>query len=35
VDVHLGRLRRKVDAPGETPLIASVRGEGFCLRLAP
>ncbi len=33
VDVHIGRLRRKVDAPGEPPLIVSVRGEGFCLRV--
>ncbi|EJT04465.1 response regulator transcription factor [Rhizobium sp. CCGE 510] len=32
VDVHMGRLRRKVDAPGETPMIYSVRGEGFVLR---
>ncbi len=34
VDVHLGRLRRKLDAPGETALIVSVRGEGFCLRVS-
>lgn len=34
VDVHIGRLRRKVDLPGEVPLITSVRGEGFCLRIA-
>lgn len=33
VDVHIGRLRRKVDLAGEPPLILSVRGEGFCLRL--
>jgi two-component system, OmpR family, response regulator len=32
VDVHMGRLRRKVDGPGETPMIYSVRGEGFILR---
>jgi len=32
VDVHIGKLRRKVDAPGETPLIESVRGIGFLFR---
>ena len=31
VDVHIGRLRRKLDAPGETPMILSVRGVGFIL----
>jgi len=33
VDVHMGRLRRKVDATGEPPMIHSVRGAGFVLRL--
>jgi two-component system OmpR family response regulator len=32
VDVHIGKLRRKVDAPGEPPLIHSIRGAGFMLR---
>ena len=32
IDVHIGRLRRKVDLPGETPLIQTVRGIGFVLR---
>jgi two-component system OmpR family response regulator len=32
VDVHMGRLRRKVDATGEVPMIHSVRGAGFELR---
>ena len=32
VDVHIGRLRRKVDAAGDTPMIHSVRGTGFILR---
>jgi len=32
VDVHMGRLRRKVDEPEEAPLIHSVRGAGFTLR---
>lgn len=31
VDVHIGKLRRKVDAPGEEPLIRSIRGTGFQL----
>jgi two-component system, OmpR family, response regulator len=32
VDVHMGRLRRKVDGSDEQPMIHSVRGEGFVLR---
>ncbi len=32
VDVHIGRLRRKVDSQGESPVIHSVRGTGFILR---
>jgi two-component system OmpR family response regulator len=32
VDVHMGRLRRKVDMPEEQPMIHNVRGEGFILR---
>jgi two-component system OmpR family response regulator len=31
VDVHMGRLRRKVDAPHEPPMIYNVRGAGFVL----
>jgi two-component system OmpR family response regulator len=31
VDVHIGRLRRKLDGPDETPMIQSVRGVGFML----
>ncbi len=31
VDVHIGKVRRKVDGRGETPLIQSVRGMGFML----
>ena len=31
VDVHMGRLRRKVDGPGEAPMIRNVRGAGFVL----
>jgi DNA-binding response OmpR family regulator len=33
IDVHIGNLRRKVDAPPAAPLIHTVRGRGF--RLAP
>jgi len=29
IDVHIGKLRRKLDGPGEPGLIASVRGQGF------
>ena len=32
VDVHMGRLRHKVDGPNETPMIHNVRGAGFILR---
>ena len=32
VDVHVGNLRRKIDADGEPRLIESVRGVGFRLR---
>jgi len=32
VDVHMGRLRRKVDMPDQQPMIHNVRGEGFILR---
>lgn len=31
IDVHIGRLRRKVDAPGVSPLIHTVRGSGYIL----
>ena len=32
VDVHMGRLRHKVNGPNETPMIHSIRGAGFILR---
>ena len=32
IDVHISRLRRKVDAPGEAPLLHTVRGAGYVLR---
>jgi DNA-binding response OmpR family regulator len=31
VDVHMGRLRRKIDAADEAPMIRNVRGVGFVL----
>ena len=33
VDVHIGKLRRKVDMAGDTPLIRSVRRSGFMLHV--
>ena len=35
VDVHMGRLRRKVDGPNEPHMIRSVRGVGFVLSATP
>jgi DNA-binding winged helix-turn-helix (wHTH) protein len=35
VDVHMGRLRRKVDGSNETPMIRNVRGVGFVLSATP
>jgi DNA-binding response OmpR family regulator len=35
VDVHMGRLRRKVDGPNEAPIIRNVRGAGFVLSAPP
>jgi two-component system, OmpR family, response regulator len=35
VDVHMGRLRHKVDGPDEAPMIHNVRGAGFILRAGP
>ena len=32
VDVHMGRLRRKIDERNEPPMINNVRGAGFILR---
>jgi len=32
IDVHIGRLRRKVDAGGVAPLIHTVRGCGYAMR---
>ena len=35
VDVHMGRLRRKVDGSNEAPMIRNVRGVGFVLSASP
>jgi DNA-binding response OmpR family regulator len=32
VDVHMGRLRRKIDGPHEPPMILTVHRKGFILR---
>ena len=31
IDVHISKLRKKIDAPGEPPLIHTVRGAGYML----
>ncbi|QGZ65908.1 response regulator [Paraburkholderia acidisoli] len=31
IDVHMGRLRKKIDPPGMPPLIQTVRGSGYIL----
>lgn len=35
IDVHIGCLRRKVDLPGLTPLIHTIRGSGYMLSEHP
>jgi DNA-binding response OmpR family regulator len=35
VDVHVSRVRRKVDVPGRTPLFQTIRGAGFILSAEP
>ena len=35
VDVHVGRVRRKVDRPGVVPLFHTIRGAGFVLSERP
>lgn len=32
IDVHISRLRGKIDAESEPPLIHTIRGAGYCLR---
>lgn len=31
IDVHIGRLRKKIDQPGQSPLIRTVRGSGYAI----
>jgi DNA-binding response OmpR family regulator len=33
IDVYIGYLRRKVDAPGESRLLHTVRGSGYVMKL--
>jgi hypothetical protein len=33
VDAHMGRLRRKINGPHESPMILNVRSKGFLLRV--
>ena len=35
IDVHVSRLRQKIDKDFEQPLLATVRGAGYCLGSAP
>ena len=35
IDVYIARLRRKVDAPGEPPMLETIRGAGYRLSAAP
>jgi DNA-binding response OmpR family regulator len=35
IDVHMGRLRRKVDGSNEAPMIRTVRGAGYVLAGEP
>jgi two-component system OmpR family response regulator len=35
IDVHLGQLRKKVDPPGATQLIKTIRGAGYSIRAEP
>ncbi|WP_225764302.1 response regulator transcription factor [Inquilinus sp. Marseille-Q2685] len=32
IDVHISRLRQKIDRDFDTPLLQTVRGAGYCLR---
>jgi DNA-binding response OmpR family regulator len=34
IDVHLGRLRKKVDLAGQPPLIRTIRGSGYAIQAA-
>jgi two-component system OmpR family response regulator len=34
IDVHVGKLRKKIDTPGEPPLFKTERGQGYVLNAA-
>ena len=34
IDVHVGKLRRKIDGPGQPPLIRTERGLGYLIDAA-
>src|SRR5882724_1453987 len=34
IDVHISRLRQKIDKSFDSPLLHTVRGAGYCLRVA-
>jgi two-component system OmpR family response regulator len=33
IDVHISRLRSKIDKDFDKPLLQTVRGAGYCLRV--
>lgn len=35
IDVHISRLRQKIDRDFKTPLLHTIRGVGYCLRIQP
>jgi len=35
IEIYLGRLRRKIDSGHATPLLHTLRGEGYCLAETP
>ena len=35
LNVHMGRLRRKIDGSNDDPMIRNIRGEGFVLSATP
>ena len=34
IDVHIGRLRHKIDGQSDTPMLHTIRGSGYVLRAA-
>lgn len=32
IEVHIGRLRRKIDGEGDAPMLHTIRGAGYVLR---